>query len=197
MKFTGRFYGRMAVFAGGFTALANILLQTGFDRVVIDHESSLTVWFILLPFLFSVTTAAFTVWMAVRHTNTLRRYEWHLKPGRETAFYWCFTGLLIVIAAVDTAFLLSKLMPIIDKSLAFAVKDAQIRNATPEIRESQIEDLNSRAAVYRSLARGMAATALAVKSAVYVIAAPKLVKVYRDPPDFWSGKKKGQKVKRI
>lgn len=197
MRFTGRFYGRMAIFAGIFTALANILLQTGFDRVTIDHESSLTVWFIVLPVIFAAATSAFCTAMAVHHTNILRRYEWHLKDGREKAFYIIFAAVLILITAADTAFLLGKLMPIIDRSLAFAVRDAQIRNATPEIEASQIADLNTRAEGYRRLAKFMGGAVLLIKSTVYIIAAPKLIKVYRDPPDFWSGKKKGQKIKRI
>lgn len=187
----------MAIFAGGFTVLSNLLLQTAFDRVTIDHESSQTVWFIVLPVLFAAATCAFCLWMAVHHTNVLRRYEWHLKDGREKMFYLLFAAVLVAFTAADMGFLLSKLIPIIDNSLAYAVKDAQIRNTTPEIEAAQIADLEKRAADYRKLAKIMAACVLGVKSAAYIIAAPKLTAVYRDPPDYWSGKKKWQKVKRI
>lgn len=192
--FAFKFYARMLIFAGTFAALASLMLQTTFDRVTIEHDHSLLVWFLVLPVVFGTVTALFTLWMAVHNTNVLRRYEYSVR--KEKVFYAVFAALLILIAAADLTFLLYKLFPMLDSAFAYALKDAQIKNETISMRQEIIDKLNTRYRNYKTASVTGAILSLIIQSVIYVLSAIKLVKEYRDPPDYWSGRKKGQKIKR-
>ena len=188
-KFFRKFYGRMLIFAGTFAALGTMLLQTTFDRVEIEHDRSVLMWFIILPLIYAAALSGFTFAMAKHNTNVLRRYEYGVN-GRERAFYAVFAVIVIVVSAGETVFLMWKLLPFLDKALTFALKDAEIKNETLSMRQEIIDKLNARYRAYRTAAFVGAGICFAVKSLAAVLTAPRLVKEYRDPPDYWSGKKK-------
>ena len=190
MKYTKKFMFRMLVETLWFAVVANILLQMTFDTVKVEHDSSVLPFIILLPLLMSAAVGTFTMLMAVHNTNVLRRYEFSLKPGREKLFYAVFAFILIAAAWVDMIYLYSKFKPFLDGALTYALKDAQIKNETPSMRREIIRQVNARYDSYLMGAKAAAAAAAALQSAVYFFSASKLVKVYRDPPDYWSGKKK-------
>ena len=188
-KFFRKFYGRMLIFAGIFAALGTMLLQTTFDRVKIEHDRSAAVWFIVLPLIYAGALSAFTFAMAKHHTNVLRRYEYGVN-GRERTFYAVFAVVVIAVSAGEIGFLIWKLLPFLDKALTFAIKDAEIKNETLSMRQEIIDKLNVRYSTYRTAAFIGAGSSFAVKAVGAVLSAPRLVKEYRDPPDYWSGKKK-------
>ena len=190
IKYFRKFYERMLIFAGIFAALGTLLLQTTFDRVTIEHDKSILIWFYLLPVLYAGVLSWFTYLMAKHHTNVLRRYEYNVN-GSERLFYCVYAVLVILVSAGETAFLICKLLPFLDKALAFALKDAEIKNETPSMRQEIIDILNARYSAYRIGAFAGAAICFAVKAISAAISVPRLVKEYRDPPDYWSGKKKG------
>lgn len=179
----------MLIFAGIFASLGTLLLQTAFDRVKIEHDRSIAVWFYLLPVLYAGVLSWFTYMMAKHHTNVLRRYEYDVN-GRERLFYVTYAVLVILVSAGETAFLIWKLLPFLDKALAFALKDAEIKNETLSMRQEIIDKLNARYSAYRAGAFAGAAICFTIKAAAAVISVPRLIKEYRDPPDYWSGKKK-------
>lgn len=187
-KYTKKYYGRMLIFAGGAAALATILLQTVFDRIEIEHERSVLVWFYVLPLLYAAGLSWFTYVMAKHHTNVLRRYEF--ETSSEKVFYVVYAVIVMLVSGGEIGFLMYKLLPFLDKALAFAVKDAEIKNETPEIRQQIIDIVNSRYSAYRAASFIAAGAAFAVKTACAWLSVPKLIAAYRNPPDYWSGKKK-------
>ena len=195
-SFTVKFYGRMFIEAGIPAALVTVLVQMSFDIIKIERENSILPQIILLPLILACVVSFFTMFIAVHNTNVLRRYEYSLKEGREKIFYAVFAVILILITAADIYFLISKSSGIFSYELAYAIKDAQIRNETEEIRQQIINELNNKYSLYIFAERFAAAAALALQAAVYIRGAWKLVKEYRDPPDYWSGKKRSQKRKR-
>ena len=188
MKFTRKFYGRMFIFAGGFAALATLLFQTAFDRIEIDHERDIVAWFIALPIIYGAALSLFTYAMAKHHTNVLRRYEYG-RDGAENVFYTVFAVLIILISAGELVFLMYKLLPLLEKAYIFALKDAQIKNETPAMREEIISIIDAKYARYKTAAHIGAGLCFAVRCVSAVLSARKLIGEYRDPPDYWSGKK--------
>ncbi len=189
-KFTRKFYGRLAIFAGGFAALSTLLMQTMFDRIEIEHDHSVLMWFYLLPVLYALALSGFTFLMARRHTNILRRYEFSVP--NEKAFYIAYAAVIVLVSAGETGFMLMKLLPFLEKALAFALKDAQIKNETPEMREQIIAAVRARYADYRTATFIGAGAVFLIKSVCAGLSVPKLIRVYRNPPDYWSGKKKSR-----
>lgn len=195
-KFARKFLLRMLIEAAPFAVIGTILVQMSFDSLEITHEYSAAGAIFALPLLLGIVVTALTLLLSVHNTNLLRRYEFSLGKKKERIFYTLLAILFILIAAADLGFLLYKFLPFIDSKLLWAVRDAQIRNETPEVEEQMIADLLSHAAGYRIMAKSSAAVTLLLQAAAYIIGARKLIKVYRDPPDYWSGRKKGQKPKR-
>ncbi len=187
-KFTRKFYGRMLIFAGIFAGLATLLLQTMFDRIEIEHDKSVLIWFYLLPIIYAVLLSLFTFLMARRHTNILRRYEF--EASNEVVFYIIYAVLVVLVSAGEIGFLMYKLLPFLDKALDYALKDAEIKNKTPEMRQQIIDAVNARYAAYRTASFVSAGIAFAIKAVSAGLSVPKLISEYRNPPDYWSGKKK-------
>ena len=187
-RFTKKFYARMLIFAGGFAALLTLLLQTMFDRIEIEHDKSVLAWFFILPLIYAVSLSLFTYAMAKHHTNVLRRYEF--ETDNEKVFYILYAVIIALISAGETGFLMYKLLPFLDKALAYALKDAQIKNETPEMRQQIIDTVNARYASYRTASFIAAGAVFAVKTIFAGLSVPKLIAAYRDPPDYWSGRKK-------
>lgn len=195
-RFVTKFLLRMLIEAAPFAVIGTILVQMAYDSFEVTHDYSAAPAIFALPLILGVVVTALTILLSVHNTNLLRRYEFSLGKNRERIFYALLAVLFILIAAADLAFLLYKFLPFIDSKLAYAVKDAQIRNETPEVERQMIADLNTHADGYRRLTYISAGVTLLLQSAAYFLSARKLVAVYRDPPDYWSGKKKGQKVRR-
>ncbi len=195
-SFVTKFLLRMLIEAAPFAVIGTILVQMSFDSLEIGHDYAAAPFIFALPLTMAAVVTALTILLSVHNTNLLRRYEYSLGKNRERIFYALLALLFMLVAAGDLLFLLSKFLPFIDSKLAYAVKDAQIRNATPEVERQMIDDLNARAAGYRSIAKISAGVTFFLQAAAYFLSARKLVAVYRDPPDYWSGRKKGQKVRR-
>lgn len=195
-KFVRKFLLRMLIEAAPFAVIGTILVQMSYDSLEITHEYTAAPFIFALPLIMAAVVTLLTILLSVHNTNLLRRYEYSLKPGRERIFYALLAILFIILAGADLMFLLSKFLPFIDSKLAYAAKDAEIRNATPEVERQMIADLNAHADGYRRIAHISAGITFAVQAIAYFLSARKLVSVYRDPPDYWSGKKKGQKVRR-
>lgn len=192
-KFTRKFAARMLLEVGLFGLGANILLQTQFQEIEIDREISVLPLFYILPIITAAAVSIFTMLMAKHNTNVLRRYEFALKPSREYAFYRIFAVIMILIAVADGIFLLQKCLPFLDSALAYAIKDAQIKNETPEFRRQAIAELNKRYGGYKTAAYVSTVIFCVLQAAVYLFGAVKLVGVYQNPPDYWSGKKRKTK----
>lgn len=195
-KFVRKFLLRMLIEAAPFAVIGTILVQMAFDSLEITHDYSAAPFIFALPLIMAAVVTTLTIFLAVHNTNLLRRYEFSLGKNRERIFYALLAILFILIAAGDLAFLLYKFLPFIDAKLVYAVRDAQIRNETPEVEAQMIEDLIHHGTVYRRLTFVSAGITHLLQSAAYFLSARKLVAIYRDPPDYWSGKKKGQKVRR-
>ena len=187
-KYTRKFYGRMLIFAGGFAALATLLMQTMFDRVKIEHDRNALVWFIVLPLIYAAAISLFTFAMAKHHTNVIRRYEFEVSD--EKVFYILYAVILMLVSAGEVGFLMFKLLPFLDKALAYALKDAEIKNETPEMRQQIIDTVNTRFTAYRTASFIAAGAVFVIKTACAWVSVPKLISEYRNPPDYWSGKKK-------
>lgn len=187
-KYTKKFYGRMLIFAGIFAALATLLLQTMFDRIKIEHDRSVLVWFYVLPLIYAAVLSLFTYAMAKRHTNVLRRYEF--ETSNELAFYIVYAVLVALVSAGEVGFLMYKLLPFLDKALGYALKDAEIKNETPEMRRQIIDIVNARYAAYRTASFIATVAVFGIKTVCAGLSVPKLIAAYRNPPDYWSGKKK-------
>lgn len=192
-SFTYKFAARMILEVGIVGVAANVLLQMQFQNIEVDREESQLAQFFVLPLLAAAAIAGFALLAAVHNTNVLRRYEFSLKPGRERVFYFFFAAILTAAAAADAFFLLQKCLPLLEHALNYALKDAEIKNETESFRRQAVAELNERAAGYKTAAYISAALFTAVQAAAYFFGAAKLVKVYRDPPDYWSGKKKGKR----
>lgn len=187
-KYTKKFYGRMLIFAGIFAGLATMLLQTMFDRIKIEHDRSVLGWFYGLPLIYAAALSLFTFAMAKHHTNVLRRYEF--EASNETAFYIVYAVIIALVSAGETGFLMYKLLPFLDKALAFALKDAELKNETPELRQQIIDADNARYASYRTASFVAAGAVFGIKTLCAALSVPRLIAAYRNPPDYWSGKKK-------
>ncbi len=195
-KFVVKYLFRMLIEAGIPAAVVTVLVQMSFDGIAIEHDKNMLLQIIIIPLAAAAFVSFFTMFMAKHNTNVLRRYEYSLGEGRERAFYAVFAVVLILLTAADILFLLSKSRPFFDKALAYAIKDAQIRNETAEIEKQMITDLNDKYSLYISAERFAALVSLLLSAAVYIRSAGKLVLEYRDPPDYWSGKKRSKKRKR-
>ncbi|MGN0634558.1 MAG: hypothetical protein ACI4JW_11910 [Oscillospiraceae bacterium] len=196
MKFIKKFAARMLIEAGAAAVIANILLQMTFDRIEIRHEGSAVAAFYILPIMTGLFIAVFSVLMAKHNTNVLRRYEYSLKEGYETAFYTVFTVVMILLCAADAAFLLYKCLPFLDGALSYAIKDAHIKNETPQMLKQILDDIDRQYKLCRFSAKLSAGLTFVLQAAVYILSAPRLIAEYRDPPDYWSGRKKGTDTKK-
>lgn len=192
-KFIRKFTLRMILEVGIFGVVANILLQMTFPEITVEHDESLYIQIFILPVITGMSIALFAVFMAIHNTNVLRRYEYSLHEGREKIFYGVFVVVMALLCAADAIFLVVKCLPFLDSALAYAVKDAQIKNETLSVRRMMIDDLNRKANTYNTCIYISAVLTWVIQMAIYIFGAVKLVKEYRDPPDYWSGKKRSKK----
>lgn len=190
--FVRKFYLRMLIEAAPFAVIGVVLVQMCFDYLEIGHDLAAAPFIILLPLVMAAAVTALTIFFAVHNTNLLRRYEYSLHGSTERIFYAVTSVIFTAAAGAALGFLLYKFLPFIDSKLAYAVKDAVIKNETLSAEREMIADLNSRAQTYRTLSCVSAGLTFILQAAAYILSARALVKVYRDPPDYWSGKKKGK-----
>ena len=195
-RFTRKFLLRMMIEAVPFVIIGTILVQMTYDSFEVGHDYSAAPAVFALPLILGAVITVLTLFLARHNTDLLRRYEFSLKPGRERIFYALIALLFIVIAGADLLFLVYKFLPFLDSKLAYAVKDAQIRNETPEAEAAMIADLRKHADGYRQMVYIAAGVTFFLQAAAYFLSARSLVAAYRDPPDYWSGKKKGKKARR-
>ncbi|MCD7741142.1 MAG: hypothetical protein LUI06_02945 [Ruminococcus sp.] len=192
-KYAQKFISRMLIEAGAFSFLINLLLLMQLDKIEISADESILPMFIIVPIICAAAMSVFTSLMAVHNTNLLRRYEYSLRAGRERRFYTAFAIVMIIISTADTVYLLYRLEPFLSSALSYAIKDAYIKNETPSMRQNRLNMLDRRYEGYLLTARISAVMACLLQAAVYIFFTRRLVDIYRNPPDYWSGKGKGRK----
>lgn len=189
-KYAKSFILRTGFETAAFDFLVMLFLYMLFPSVTIERDKNIMPFTVLLPLLSFTAMAAFYLIIAKHNTNVLRRAELSMQPGRELKLYGVFAVLMILITLTAAIYTYRRAAGFFDSALSYAIKDAQIKNETPSFRKAVIAELRAKYDGYILAAKITAAVCSVVCAFIYFRSAAILVLTYRNPPDFWTGKKR-------